>query len=141
MARWQIGVIAAFFLTYVVVILITGEPVWLIPGVILALLALGWGIANRSATQKLAERHGGDLERARSDETDPFPSAHLQALDERPAGDTPEAHDEINAHDLPLDNPARHEAEAQTGDDGETRGNVEGAQGGSTEHGATAERG
>jgi hypothetical protein len=132
MGKWQIGVIGAFFVVYVVVILITGEPVWLIPGAILAGLAIGWSLLNRKATEKLADRHGGDIERAREDEREPLPSAHLTAIDdERPVGDTPEAHDEINPRDIPPDNPARQEAEAQAaGGDQETRGNVEGAQGG-----------
>ena len=45
--------------------------------------------------------------------------------DERPLGDTPEAHDEINPHDLPLDNPGRQEAERLAeGEEDTTRGNV-----------------
>ena len=41
-----------------------------------------------------------------------------------PLGDTPEAHDEISPHDLPLDHPGRVEAERQAGgEDGTTRGN------------------
>lgn len=45
--------------------------------------------------------------------------------DETPAGDTPEAHDEISPHDLPLDHPGRHEAEHLAGGlDGTTRGNT-----------------
>ena len=44
--------------------------------------------------------------------------------DERPLGDTPEAHDEINPHDIPLDNPGRQEAERLArGEGGATRGN------------------
>jgi hypothetical protein len=134
MPRWQLGMIAAFFVVYVVVILLTGEPVWLIPGAILALIVIGWGVTNRAATQRLADRHGGDIERAMSDEDEPLPSAHLLAVEDgRPAGDTPEAHDEINPRDIPPDSPARQAAQAQVAaeaDDGETRGNVEGAQGG-----------
>ena len=43
--------------------------------------------------------------------------------DETPLGDTPEAHDEINPHDLPLDHPGREEAEEMAGgSDGTTRG-------------------
>ena len=38
---------------------------------------------------------------------------------------TPEAHDEISPHDLPLDHPGREEAEHQAGgEEGETRGNT-----------------
>jgi hypothetical protein len=40
--------------------------------------------------------------------------------DETPAGDTPEAHDEISPLDLPLDHPGRQEAERQSGGIGGT---------------------
>jgi hypothetical protein len=43
--------------------------------------------------------------------------------DNRPLGDTDEAHDEINPHDLPLSHPGREEAEEVAGGaDGTTRG-------------------
>jgi hypothetical protein len=42
--------------------------------------------------------------------------------DDRPLGDTPEAHDEINPRDIPKDNPARQEAERQADDGEETAG-------------------
>jgi hypothetical protein len=45
--------------------------------------------------------------------------------DASPAGDTPEAHDEISPHDLPKDSPGRAEAERLAGEDGTTEGNVE----------------
>jgi hypothetical protein len=45
--------------------------------------------------------------------------------DQTPAGDTPEAHDEISPHDLPPGHPGRQEAERQAGGGGgTTRGNV-----------------
>jgi hypothetical protein len=46
--------------------------------------------------------------------------------DETPAGDTPEAHDEISPHDLPKDHPGRQEADrlADEGDGETTSGNV-----------------
>lgn len=45
--------------------------------------------------------------------------------DATPAGDTPEAHDEISPHDLPKDHPGRAEAEELAGgEDGTTTGNV-----------------
>ena len=54
--------------------------------------------------------------------------------DGRPLGDTAEAHDELNVHDLPLDNPGRHEAEVMAGDeDATTRGMAEGGGAGGTE--------
>ena len=40
--------------------------------------------------------------------------------DETPAGDTPEAHDEISPHDLPVDHPGREKAERQAGGGGGT---------------------
>jgi len=47
--------------------------------------------------------------------------------DSRPLGDTAEAHDEINVHDMPLDNPGRHAAEEMAGhEDATTRGMSEG---------------
>ena len=43
--------------------------------------------------------------------------------DETAAGDTPEAHDEISPHDLPLDHPGREEAERRAGGgEGTTQG-------------------
>ncbi len=46
--------------------------------------------------------------------------------DETELGDTPEAHDEISPHDLPLDHPGRQEAERQAqGDEGTTEGDLE----------------
>jgi hypothetical protein len=45
--------------------------------------------------------------------------------DETDLGDTPEAHDEISPHDLPLDHPGRQKAEEQAqGERGTTAGNV-----------------
>ena len=44
--------------------------------------------------------------------------------DSRPLGDTDEAHDEINPHDLPKSHPGREEAEREAGDEGTTRGPV-----------------
>jgi hypothetical protein len=95
---------------------------WIIAIVILLLIVGGWFAVNRTATKRIADRHGGEPERALDDESEPIPSAHLITDDERPLGDTPEAHDEVNPHDVPLDNPARHEAEEQAAG-GETRGN------------------
>jgi hypothetical protein len=51
-----------------------------------------------------------------ADETQDPPSSDLMPDDETPLGDTPEAHDELNPHDLPIDHPGRKEAERQAGD-------------------------
>ncbi|CAN5459607.1 hypothetical protein BH20ACT17_BH20ACT17_00010 [soil metagenome] len=42
--------------------------------------------------------------------------------DETALGDTPEAHDEINPHDLPKDHPGRERAEHIAGEQGTTEG-------------------
>ena len=97
---------------------------------ILVVIAFIIGV-NRLMQRRIADKHGGEPERALADEREPIPSTHVITDDDRPAGDTPEAHDEVNPHDIPLDNPGRHAAEERVGgEDGETRGNVEGAQGG-----------
>ena len=97
---------------------------WIIAVVIVLLIVAAWFAINQAGRKRVENRHGGDIERALADENEPIPSTHLITDDERPLGDTPEAHDEINPHDLPRDNPARREAEAQTGGPGsETRGN------------------
>ena len=45
------------------------------------------------------------------------------ARSDRPLGDTPDAHDELNPHDLPLSNPGRQTAERMaSGAEGTTRG-------------------
>jgi|GEM_PF-3210647 hypothetical protein len=51
------------------------------------------------------------------------PLGPLTPDDETPAGDTPEAHDEISPHDLPPDHPGRAEAERLAGESGTTTGN------------------
>ena len=51
------------------------------------------------------------------------PLGPLTPDDETALGDTPEAHDEISPHDLPLDHPGRDEAERRAGgDEGTTEG-------------------
>ncbi len=40
--------------------------------------------------------------------------------DETPAGDTPEAHDELTPHDLPRDHPGRGAAAGRAGGEAET---------------------
>src|SRR3954467_13299561 len=98
--------------------------IWIIPLAVLALVVIGWFAVNAAGTKRIAERQGGDPERAVEDSADPVPSTHLIPDDQRPLGDTPEAHDEVNPRDIPLDNPARQEAEEQVGGAGETRGNA-----------------
>jgi hypothetical protein len=86
------------------------------PLLILALICLVAALGYRAITA----RGGGD-----ADSTDSIP--HQEPRGERPLGDTPEVHDEINPHDLPRDNPGREEAEELAGGaDGTTRGPLAG---------------
>src|SRR3954449_136845 len=114
--------------------------IWIIPLAVLALIVIGWFAVNAAGAKRISERQGGDPERAFEDSEDPVPSTHLIPDDQRPLGDTPEAHDEVNPHDIPLDNPGRHAAEERVGgEDGQTSGNVEGAPGGAGASSARAE--
>lgn len=57
--------------------------------------------------------------------------------DDRPLGDTEEAHDEISPHDLPLSHPGRQAAEDQAeGRRGTTRGDADPSE--DSEHGERA---
>jgi hypothetical protein len=133
MAKWQIALVAAFVVIFGVTVILTGNPTYLIAAVIIAALVIGWSLLNRGVSKKVASRHDS-LEDAMSDENEPIPSTHLIPDNETAAGDTPEAHDEINPHDLPTDHPGRQAAEAQAEeeprDDGArtTRGDEELAQ-------------
>jgi nitrogen fixation-related uncharacterized protein len=125
MGKWQLPIIGVFLVIFAVTVLLTGEAIYLIPIAILAALVAGYALFNRAMTKRIEERHDS-LEDAMSDEEEPLPSAHLIPDNQTPAGDTPEAHDEINPHDLPPDHPGRQEAEAQAGgEEGTTRGDEE----------------
>jgi hypothetical protein len=83
-----------------------------IPITILALICVGAALAYRTI---------GTSRTAATDNRDTVP--RLSAEAGRPLGDTPQAHDEINPHDLPPDHPGRHKAEEMAqGDEGETAG-------------------
>ena len=61
-----------------------------------------------------------------TDATDNVPKVPTSG-DGRPLGDTREAHDEVNPHDLPLDNPGRTTAREMSGDEsGTTAGHDDG---------------
>ena len=64
------------------------------------------------------EKHDG----APHDDNAKEPLGPFTPDEETPLGDTPEAHDEINAHDLPKDHPGREVVEEEVGHDGTTRG-------------------
>jgi hypothetical protein len=114
MAKWQLGSVVAFVVIFGLTALITGSVLFFIPALILAALVIGYAFLNLALTRRVEARHDS-LEDAMSDETEPLPSSHLIPDDSTPAGDTPEAHDEINPHDLPPDHPGRRAAEEQAG--------------------------
>ncbi|MDQ3631384.1 MAG: hypothetical protein M3417_09020 [Actinomycetota bacterium] len=65
-----------------------------------------------------------DETRADADSEAQGPPADILHDDDRPLGDTEEAHDEISPHDLPPGHPGRQAAEDQAGvGEGTTRGN------------------
>ena len=103
---------------------------FVIPIAILAVLVLGFLTLNDLLARRSLARHGGDADAAQNDGDDALPAAHL-IPDDRPLGDTAEAHDEISPHDLPKDSPARRAAEARAArNGGTTRGDRDGGQGG-----------
>src|SRR3954467_8827821 len=112
MAKWQIAFVAAFVVIFGITVILTGSPSYLIAAVMIAVLVLAWAGFNRVMTKRVESRPDS-IEDAMSDEAEPLPSAHLIPDNETAAGDTPEAHDEINPHDLPRDHPGRAAAEAQ----------------------------
>jgi hypothetical protein len=141
----MILLIGAVAVIYIATVLVSGTPEYLIPGAILLVLILGYAGVNRALTKKELARHDGDLLEAQRDDQDwAIPSAHLVADDETAAGDTPEVHNEINPHDLPIDHPGRPAAERQAAiaQADVTSGNVEGGAGGDVMSGEdqTAER-
>jgi len=93
---------------------------YVIPILVLVAIVLAALLVNQLLSRRVRQRHDsiGD---AMADETEPIPSAHLIPDDATPAGDTPEAHDEINPYDLPVDHPGRLEAERQAGDHDDDR--------------------
>ena len=132
MPRWLFPLIGVLLAVYVVTVLLSGTPEYLIPAAILAALVIGYAVLQRALTKRQMARHGGDADAAlRDDEDWAIPSAHLIGDDTTQAGDTPEVHDEINPHDLPIDHPGREAAEQQAASEAaETTGNRDGADGG-----------
>jgi hypothetical protein len=117
MAKWQIGSVAGFLLVYSLTVLLTGHPEYLLVTVLLAVVVLGYAGLNHAFRRRIEGKHG-NVEDALSAEDEGIPSAHLIPDDETATGDTPEAHDEINPHDLPKDAPGRAAAEDQAAEQG-----------------------
>src|SRR3712207_4567298 len=107
MALWQLALVALYALIFAAVAVLGGDPAYLIPVAVLGLLVVGFGAGNRALRNRALRRHGGDSRAAMADSDDPVPSTPDIPDDDRPAGDTTEAHDEISPHDFPLDHPGR----------------------------------
>jgi hypothetical protein len=124
------GVLMALAVVIVAFVVDTdyGIPVLLLT-VICAIAAIGYRV--------IAGRSGGGAGGGDADSTDGgIPTQESRS--DRPLGDTPDAHDELNPHDLPLSNPGRHEAEKMaSGVEGTTSGHAEG---GAAGHGESTER-
>src|SRR3954452_15618890 len=112
MAKWQLALVGAFLVVFGLTVILTGNPIYLIAAVMIAVLVVGWSLLNRAMTKRVAAKHDS-IEDAMSDESEPIPSTHLIPDNETAAGDTPEAHDEINPRGPPAAHPAREEAERQ----------------------------
>jgi hypothetical protein len=133
MSRWMLALLAAVIVVFAATVLVSGTPEYLIPMAILLVLVLAYAGLNLALTRRELARHGGDaLDALRDDEDWAIPSAHLIGDDDTAAGDTPEVHDEINPHDLPIEHPGRPEAERQAAQAQAeaTTGNEHGADGG-----------
>jgi hypothetical protein len=129
----MLSLLAAVVVVFLATALISGTPEYLIPMAILLVLILAYAGLNLALTRRELARHGDEpMNALRDDEDWAIPSAHLIGDDETAAGDTPEVHDEINPHDLPIDHPGRPEAERQAAlaEADTTTGNEEGAAGG-----------
>ena len=100
----------------------TRFPMLLIFGVLMALAVnlaafillgdLGWAVLLLTVILVIAAVGMRVVSGSNRDDADSSDNVLKQpASGDRPLGDTPEAHDEISPHDLPLSNPGRHTAE------------------------------
>lgn len=119
MSRWMVATVVGFMVILCGVVLLTTDAIFVIPVLILGVLVLGYALLNRGLTKRLVDKHGS-LEEAMGSGDEAIPATHLMADDETPLGDTKEAHDEINPHDLPMGHPGRKAAEEQAGGEGGT---------------------
>lgn len=111
--------------------------------IILLAIVVAFALTNRALQQRRLARHDGDVEAVLSDNDDSILATPTFADRDRPLGDTADAHDEINPHDVPKwDRATRMAAEEQaSGLEGTTGGNREGEAGGEPmPQGGTAER-
>ena len=115
---------AVFLVVYIAISVIAGEASFVLATVLVIVLVLAAIGAVIAAQRNVAKRHGGNSRSAADDTSEPIPAAPLIADDDTPLGDTPDAHDEISPHDLPIDHPGRPEAERRAAGVGTTRGDI-----------------
>lgn len=90
-----------------------------IPVLILTVICLAAALAYRVVAGRARGGSGSD-----ADSESNFP--RQEARFSRPLGDTPEAHDELSVHDMPLDNPGREKVEEiAEGNEQTTRGRIQ----------------
>ncbi len=107
------------------------DAIWIIPIAIVLLIVIGLLFVWQKGTKATMDRYDGDVEAAMSDDESSIPATPFIPDPVTALGDTPEAHSEINPHDLPIDHPGRQAAEEQVAHEAaETTGNEEGGQGG-----------
>jgi len=94
------------------------EAAWIIPIVLVLLIVVGLLAVWRKGTKVTMDRYDGDVEAAMSDDESSIPSTPFIPDPATALGDTPEAHAEIDPHDIPIDSPARQAAEEQAAQDG-----------------------
>ena len=119
-SRTMLPAAAAFFALFVLTALLSGSAGLLVPVLMLvSIVALG-AVAFALLSRREKQRPGS----AASDHRDPVPGTAFATDRETPLGDTPEAHDELSPHDLPMGHPGRAAAArmAAGSRDGTTRG-------------------
>ena len=104
MSRTVLLVLLAVIAAFVVAALLTGDAIWVVPVLVLfGVVAVGF--AGHLGLRKHVENTDGDTA---------LPASHLEAEDETALGGTPEAHEDLSPHDLPVDHPGRQEAERRS---------------------------
>jgi hypothetical protein len=108
-----LAVIVGLFAVLAGAALLSGEPSFAVPVIIVGLVVIGvWGIARLIAFQAL-KKHGNRPEAAAADADDPVPSTGLTPDETTALGDTAQAHAEVSPHDFPKGSPERAAVETQ----------------------------
>jgi hypothetical protein len=125
--RWFLTLLVALFGAMALGAFLSGDPVFALPVVLVALIAIAFFLFQRMLANRALARHGGDPIAVNEDETDPYPSTNAIMDDHTAVGDTPEAHDELSVHDLPPGSPLRRAIEERIAREGgtTTRGDVD----------------